>query len=124
MHEAGVPKAYVVQAAQRDMEEAGLLLRMNPGAPPRLGAEYALVLEGTLIRGGDVEDAPRFGGGVGYQVVHAKHGRAKGQYGWLQLHRAPEVEDDLEDDWMDEPRPHCQHTLRTCSPECSEWGGR
>lgn len=116
MARAGIPRTDVCQRALRELEEAGFLHRLNPGAPPRHPAAFALVLGGTLIRGGDVEEAPRFEERWGFTVERAGRGRFSRRF------QASESEE--EGEWLDEPRPCCEHTLRTCSPDCPEWGGR
>ena len=114
MEDAGVSKSYVLKRAIRDLTEAGLLRRVNPGAPTRHTAEYALVLDGTFIRGGDITDAPQLKKtGWDFRVVRRERGVTTA-WGTLAA----------EDDLWDEPRPCCEHTLRTCSPSCPEWGGR
>lgn len=113
LEDAGLRKSYVLERAIRDLTEAGLLHRVNPGAPKRHTAQYALVLDGIFIRGGEVADAPRLKAGWEFQVFRETPPASR-TLGTLAE----------EDDLWDEPRPYCEHTLRTCSPDCPEWGGR
>src|SRR4051812_37570372 len=52
--EADIGKDYAYQRAMRELEDAGFIHRENPGAPSRTTARYWLVLDGTLINGGDI----------------------------------------------------------------------